>query len=79
MDENLDGELNEETDERGVSAVPVDRKIWWIHYILGCAVLLPWNGMWRKKSYAQTHIQYLYSSPDYCHALFSISITDVIS
>ena len=22
----------------------VDRKIWWIHFIFGCAVLLPWNG-----------------------------------
>lgn len=22
----------------------VDRSVWWIHFIFGCAVLLPWNG-----------------------------------
>ena len=21
-----------------------DARIWWIHFVLGCAVLLPWNG-----------------------------------
>ena len=24
---------------------PVDNQIRWIHFVLGCAVLLPWNGM----------------------------------
>lgn len=28
-----------------VQAIPVDSRIRWIHFILGCAVLLPFNGL----------------------------------
>lgn len=27
------------------ASVSADSRIQWIHFILGCAVLLPWNGM----------------------------------
>lgn len=27
------------------AAVGTDSRVRWIHFILGCAVLLPWNGM----------------------------------
>lgn len=31
-------------DEPTPSDVPVDNRIQWIHFMLGAAVLLPWNG-----------------------------------
>lgn len=39
---------SEESDVELDSANPpveVDARIRWIHFVLGCAVLLPWNGM----------------------------------
>ena len=35
-----------EEDEEGVEVlnVPPDSRIRWVHFLLGCAVLLPWNG-----------------------------------
>ena len=27
-----------------VESAHIDKGIWWIHFIFGCAVLLPWNG-----------------------------------
>ena len=39
------GVLTEE-DEEGVEVpnLPPDSRIRWVHFLLGCAVLLPWNG-----------------------------------
>jgi hypothetical protein len=31
-------------DEHALSSAPVDRRILWVHSMLGSAVLLPWNG-----------------------------------
>ena len=47
VSDNVEEEMNETEEESMVpnhSVIPVNRRIWWIHYILGCAVLLPWNG-----------------------------------
>ena len=42
----LDTELDETGSELAVDPPPVliDPRIRWIHFILGCSVLLPWNG-----------------------------------
>ena len=40
----LDPENDEEVIET-VMAVEVTPAIRWVHFIFGCAVLLPWNGM----------------------------------
>ena len=29
---------------RAVESVPLDSRVRWIHFIIGCAVLLQWNG-----------------------------------
>ena len=36
---------NDEVIEETVMAVEVTPAIRWVHFIFGCAVLLPWNGM----------------------------------
>ena len=35
---------DEEELQQPSPEVHVSRKIWWIHFVFGCAVLLPWNG-----------------------------------
>jgi hypothetical protein len=34
----------EDEDDVHVSEGPSDRRMMWMHFALGCAVLLPWNG-----------------------------------
>ena len=40
-EEDIEGPIG---DEPTLSDVPVDGRIQWIHFMLGAAVLLPWNG-----------------------------------
>ena len=41
----LDPENDEDVIEETIMAVEVTPAIRWVHFIFGCAVLLPWNGM----------------------------------
>lgn len=41
----LDPENDEDVIEEAVMAVEVTPAIRWVHFVFGCAVLLPWNGM----------------------------------
>ena len=41
----LDPEDDEDVIEEAIIAVEVTPAIRWVHFIFGCAVLLPWNGM----------------------------------
>lgn len=40
----LDPENDEEVIEETAMVVEVTPAIRWVHFVFGCAVLLPWNG-----------------------------------
>lgn len=40
----VDGEDEELLANESVQSTEVAASIWWVHFILGCVVLLPWNG-----------------------------------
>jgi hypothetical protein len=65
-------------DDLAPSNVPVDSRIQWIHFTLGAAVLLPWNGAsWspRGLSYRVASSDGITTdSHDYCRALFPLTI-----
>jgi equilibrative nucleoside transporter 1/2/3 len=43
---SLDGEVSAEEQPTSIlSPATLDPRIRWIHFVLGCAVLLPWNGI----------------------------------
>lgn len=43
----LEGDVEQEQAElAALQALPVDPRISWIFFLLGCSVLLPWNGMY---------------------------------
>lgn len=41
----LDPENDEDVVEETMLAIEVTPAIRWAHFVFGCAVLLPWNGM----------------------------------
>jgi hypothetical protein len=43
-------------DETTPSDAPVDNRIQWIHFMLGAAVLLPWNGRWMASCLLACHV-----------------------
>ncbi|KAI0068951.1 hypothetical protein BV25DRAFT_1791166 [Artomyces pyxidatus] len=45
LDTELDIESINNVEAEIIAAAPVDSRIRWIHFMLGCAVLLPWNVM----------------------------------
>lgn len=58
-------------------AAIVDTQVWWIHFILGCCVLLPWNGALQSIAlllHVLIHaFDAIYCSYDYSNAIFSFS------
>ena len=42
--DDLDDDVASSNPHSIHSQVPIDSRIRWIHFVLGCAVLLPWNG-----------------------------------
>lgn len=55
-----------------LSEVTVNTRIRWIHFVLGCAVLLPWNGTRTSASFP-TCCTELEPSNDYGHAVLLIA------
>jgi equilibrative nucleoside transporter 1/2/3 len=54
VDDDYDSELelifdDSATDHFIVDEV-VDSRIWWVYFMLGCAILLPWNGVYQYLS-----------------------------
>ena len=43
-------------DETTLSDAPMDNRIQWIHFMLGAAVLLPWNGRWMASRLLACHV-----------------------
>jgi len=52
----LDPENEEDVIEETVAAVEVTPAIRWVHFIFGCAVLLPWSGMLSQNKRSATTV-----------------------
>jgi hypothetical protein len=69
--ESHDNEEQESELAFGPPQTLVDARISWIYFLLGCSVLLPWNGMC---SLGFTPVQWVYKliSDDYGHPLLPL-------
>lgn len=56
----LDPENDEDVIGEAVMAVEVTPGIRWVHFIFGCATLLPWNGMSSQNRHFATVIADLF-------------------
>lgn len=57
---------------------PVDTRIAWIHFVLGCSVLLPWNGVSGYNLCLQVVFKstnQCYPSHDHCYTLLSLPVS----
>ena len=71
---------NDTNDEIAIEPPPihrVDSRIHWVHFIFGCAVLLPWNGTYTPFN-IQAHTHLLFSI-DNCDSLLPLSHDWLIS
>ena len=57
-------------------AAASDKRVGWIYFILGCAVLLPWNGT--SPSFTASNLTYSASSHDHSYAVLLVKSGRII-
>ena len=64
-----------EEDEEGIEVpnLPPDVRIRWVHFLLGCAVLLPWNGAQPNVLQYKYVLRHALDSVDNGHALLPLT------
>lgn len=76
----LDPENDEDVIEETVMTVEVTPAIRWVHFVFGCAVLLPWNGMSSRIDTLQPlWLTNVLNSHDHSNALFPFSTRRIVT